>query len=88
MKSAEVYDVVKTRGSVYLICQTQNRESHVSGYRIKFSSAVWGFRLVSYDVRDQIYSYVGLKSNSVANRSIAFSKDKIYICFKLRRSLK
>ena len=34
---------------------------------------------MSYDVGDRTYLYVGLQSNSIVDRNIASSKDKLYL---------
>ena len=79
MKSAEVYDVVQN--SWKYLPDMPNAGQGITCVRVqnKILISSLGFGLVSYDVGDRTYLYVGLQSNSIVDRNIASSKDKLYL---------
>ena len=77
MKSAEVYDVVKN--SWKKLPDMPEEGFQITCVRVQnqiFITSVQ-FRLVSYDIRNEAYSYVGEQSKGLC--CVASSKDKVYL---------
>ena len=77
MKSAEVYDVVKNQWKN--LPDMPEKYFGITCVRLQNQILMcsWEFRLISYDIDNEAYSFVALQENG--NVTIAYSKEKIYL---------
>ena len=79
MPSAEVYDVVKN--SWKKLPDMPKAGSWITCVRVQNQILISSndFRLVSYDIGNEAYSYVGKQNNRFLGSCIASSKEKLYL---------
>jgi len=79
MKSAEVYDVVQNSWKKLPDLPEKGQDISCVAVKNLILMSTLNFRLMSYDIDKQTYSYVGAQINKKQYRSIAFSKEKLYL---------
>ena len=78
MKSAEVYDV--NQNSWKKLPDMPKAGSRVTCARVKNQILISSFfRLMSYDIDNEAYSYVGIQDNIGTRRCVAYSNEKFYL---------